>query len=95
MFITESGMIVRTSIADISTVGRNTQGVRLVNLKDGDSLVSVEIISSADLERFADEEGEASEDGEAEGGIAPAAEPEAGATPEDDSASDPEAPEED
>ena len=56
MFITESGMIVRTSIADISTVGRNTQGVRLVNLKDGDSLVSVEIISSADLERFTDEE---------------------------------------
>ncbi len=58
MFITESGMIVRTSIADISTVGRNTQGVRLVNLKDGDSLVSVEIISSSDLERFGDEEGE-------------------------------------
>ena len=64
MFITESGMIVRTAIADISTVGRNTQGVRLVNLKDGDSLVSVEIISSADLERFVDEEGEGAEGAE-------------------------------
>ena len=52
MFITHSGMIVRTSVADISTVGRNTQGVRLVNLKDGDKVVSVEIIAGEDMERF-------------------------------------------
>ncbi len=55
MFITEKGMIVRTRVADISPVGRNTQGVRLVNVKDGDRLVSVEVVSGADLESFAKE----------------------------------------
>jgi DNA gyrase subunit A len=55
MFITERGMIVRTRVADVSTVGRNTQGVRLVNLKDGDRLVSVEVVSGDDLETFAKE----------------------------------------
>ena len=53
MFITQGGMIVRTPIADISTMGRNTQGVRLVNLKDGDKLVALEVVSEHDLERFA------------------------------------------
>ncbi len=56
MFITQMGMIVRTSIADISTMGRNTQGVRLVNLKDGDRLVALEVVSEQDLERSAADE---------------------------------------
>jgi len=92
MFITESGMIVRTSISDISTVGRNTQGVRLVNLKDGDSLVSVEIISSADLERFADEHGDGDEAGASDAG---AAEPAASDGADASGESDPETPAED
>ncbi|HEY6555206.1 MAG TPA: DNA gyrase C-terminal beta-propeller domain-containing protein, partial [Vicinamibacteria bacterium] len=41
MLITEKGMIIRLNTADISTIGRNTQGVRLINLEDGDHLVSV------------------------------------------------------
>ena len=96
MFITESGMIVRTSIADISTVGRNTQGVRLVNLKDGDSLVSVEIISSADLERFADEhaEGEAG-DGDLDAGSSSPDDAAAGDPTDASGESDPETPAED
>ena len=53
MFITASGMIVRTSVSEIGTMGRNTQGVRLVNLKDGDRLVGLEIIDEGDLEREA------------------------------------------
>ncbi|MEO0661756.1 MAG: DNA gyrase C-terminal beta-propeller domain-containing protein, partial [Planctomycetota bacterium] len=74
MFITESGMIVRTPIAEISSYGRNTQGVRLVNLKDGDSVVSVEIVRGEDMARFAEEEG-----AEAEGNApAEGADPEAG-----------------
>ncbi|MBK7878717.1 MAG: DNA gyrase subunit A [Planctomycetes bacterium] len=56
MFITQTGMIVRTPIADVSTMGRNTQGVRLVNLKDGDKLVALEVVSEQDLERFAADE---------------------------------------
>jgi DNA gyrase subunit A len=41
MLITEKGMIIRLNTAEISTIGRNTQGVRLIQLEDGDHLVSV------------------------------------------------------
>ena len=41
MLITEKGMIIRLDTADISTIGRNTQGVRLIQLEEGDHLVSV------------------------------------------------------
>jgi len=41
MLITEKGMIIRLSTADISTIGRATQGVRLIQLEEGDRLVSV------------------------------------------------------
>jgi DNA gyrase subunit A len=53
MFITESGMIVRTEVNMISTMGRNTQGVRLVNLKSDDQLVAIEVVSEADIEKYA------------------------------------------
>ena len=55
LFITQTGMLVRTPVAEISTMGRNTQGVRLVNLKEGDRLVSLEIVSEQDLEKYAAE----------------------------------------
>ncbi len=55
LFITQTGMLVRTPVAEISTMGRNTQGVRLVNLKEGDRLVALEIVSEQDLERYAAE----------------------------------------
>jgi DNA gyrase subunit A len=61
MYITESGMLVRGHIADVSAMGRNTQGVRLVNLKSEDSLVAVEIVAAADLERFGSDEEEGAE----------------------------------
>jgi DNA gyrase subunit A len=41
MLITEKGMIIRLSTADISTIGRATQGVRLIQMEEGDRLVSV------------------------------------------------------
>jgi len=41
MLITGKGMIIRLNTADISTIGRNTQGVRLIQLEEGDHLVSV------------------------------------------------------
>ena len=58
MYITESGRIVRSHVSDISSMGRNTQGVRLVNLKNDDRLVAVEIVAAADLERFGAEDEE-------------------------------------
>jgi DNA gyrase subunit A len=72
MFITESGMIVRSRIADVSTMSRNTQGVKLVNLKQEDRLVAAAIVASEDLERFGD--GDEEDDVSPEGDGAPAAE---------------------
>ena len=48
IFISESGMIVRVSAASISRIGRNTQGVRVVNLKQDDRLIAAaRVIESA------------------------------------------------
>jgi DNA gyrase subunit A len=41
MLITEKGMIIRLNTQDISTIGRNTQGVRLIQLDEGDHLVGM------------------------------------------------------
>jgi DNA gyrase subunit A len=41
MLITEKGMIIRLNTADISAIGRNTQGVRLIQLDEGDHLISI------------------------------------------------------
>jgi DNA gyrase subunit A len=41
MLITEKGMIIRLSTADISIISRITQGVRLIQLEEGDRVVSV------------------------------------------------------
>ena len=46
MMITANGMIIRTGLEEIRSIGRNTQGVRLINLKAGDKLVASEKISS-------------------------------------------------
>jgi DNA gyrase subunit A len=41
MLVSEQGMLVRIPAASVSRIGRATQGVRLVDLKDGDRLVGV------------------------------------------------------
>jgi len=41
MIINKSGIAIRTPVAKISVIGRNTQGVRLITLGDGDSISSV------------------------------------------------------
>jgi len=41
MFLTRNGLLVRTPIKDISVIGRNTQGVRVIRLGDGDSLIGL------------------------------------------------------
>jgi DNA gyrase subunit A len=41
MLITSTGTLVRTPVADISTMGRNTQGVRLIRLDENDRLVGI------------------------------------------------------
>ncbi len=44
LVISEQGMILRTPAADIRTIGRATQGVRLMDLGDDDSVVSVALV---------------------------------------------------
>jgi DNA gyrase subunit A len=41
MLITSTGTMIRTPVADISTMSRNTQGVRLIRLDEGDRLVGI------------------------------------------------------
>jgi DNA gyrase subunit A len=41
MIITEHGLTIRLAVSTISLLGRATQGVRLINLKDDDSIASV------------------------------------------------------
>jgi len=46
MMITAHGMIIRTGLDEIRSIGRNTQGVRLIKLKPGDKLVAAEKIAA-------------------------------------------------
>jgi DNA gyrase subunit A len=46
MMISSNGTLVRTPVADVSIQGRNTQGVRLIRLDDGDRLTGVEGLES-------------------------------------------------
>ncbi len=56
MIVTQNGIMIRMDVDAISTLGRNTQGVRLISLKDGDAI--------ADVTRLViDEEDEAAGDG--------------------------------
>lgn len=48
MLITNGGTLVRTAVAEVTTVGRNTQGVRLIRLSDGEKLVELTAIDEAD-----------------------------------------------
>ena len=46
MVMTKRGVVIRMSVAGISTMGRNTQGVKLINLDSGDEVASVAPIAS-------------------------------------------------
>jgi DNA gyrase subunit A len=48
VMITANGMIIRTGLDQIRSIGRNTQGVRLIKLKGGDKLVAAEKIAAED-----------------------------------------------
>lgn len=53
MIINRSGLTIRMNVSDIRVAGRATQGVRLINIKDGDSIAAVSAVS-----RNEDEENE-------------------------------------
>jgi DNA gyrase subunit A len=49
MLITTGGMVNRTHVSEIRQVGRNTQGVRIMNLGEGDKIASVAKIAREDI----------------------------------------------
>ena len=58
LIITKSGLIIRMAVSDIKQAGRNTQGVKLINIKDNDSIASVSVVARGEEEALP--EGEAS-----------------------------------
>jgi DNA gyrase subunit A len=51
LLITEQGMIIRTNVADIRSIGRNTQGVRVINIDENDLVVAaVKLVDKDDGE---------------------------------------------
>jgi len=44
IMVTAQGMMVRSPVSDIRIIGRNTQGVRLINLDESDALVSASVV---------------------------------------------------
>jgi DNA gyrase subunit A len=65
MIISHNGVLIRAAIRDVSIIGRNTQGVRLINLAEGDRVI--------DVARVIGQNGENGENGDEEEGHPPEA----------------------
>ena len=60
MIINKSGITIRMGVADLRVMGRATQGVKLINIKDNDSIAAVAKVWSEedeDIEGPEDSEG--------------------------------------
>ena len=56
MIITKSGLTIRMAVADIKVAGRATQGVKLINIKDGDAIAAVSVVNKTEEEQPQDQE---------------------------------------
>ena len=65
MLITDTGVLVRTRVAEIRELGRATQGVTLINLDEGAKLIGLQRIVENDANDNAGEDGEADDSGSA------------------------------
>ena len=61
MIITEEGIIVRTPVAEISQLGRSTQGVRVMNVADKDKVTAVAVTESHEKKSDEDSKEESSD----------------------------------
>jgi len=48
MLVTQGGMVIRSPVAHVRVIGRATQGVRVINLKEGDRVVALARIPGTD-----------------------------------------------
>jgi len=59
MIINKSGLIIRMAVESLRVMGRATQGVRLINLRDDDSIAAVakvDVLEGDDEDEFIDNE---------------------------------------
>jgi DNA gyrase subunit A len=56
VIITDKGQVIRTKISGISLIGRNTQGVRLINLNEDEKVVGVENFAHSDEDESINQE---------------------------------------
>jgi len=68
MLISDNGTLVRTRVSEISCLGRNTQGVRLIRLADKENLIGVEPIVDAEDDSENDDESGSMDDQAIESG---------------------------
>ncbi|MGY8859367.1 MAG: DNA gyrase subunit A [Pseudomonadales bacterium] len=66
MLISNQGTLVRTRSDEVSILGRNTQGVRVIRTKDGESLVGVQRIDEPDADLILENSEDEVEDGAAD-----------------------------
>ena len=57
MIINRSGLTIRTAVSQIRVAGRATQGVRIINLREGDAIASVMAVPGSEEEELAAVEG--------------------------------------
>ena len=50
VLVTNEGKLIRIPMSDVRVIGRNTQGVRCINLRDGDELVAAAKVPNDDPE---------------------------------------------
>ena len=55
MIITRSGLTIRMAVTDIRVAGRATQGVKLINIREGDAIAAVSPVAKAEEEDSAEE----------------------------------------
>ncbi|WP_372792965.1 DNA gyrase subunit A [Lutibacter sp.] len=55
MIINKSGITIRMAVADLRVMGRATQGVKLINIKENDSIAAVAKVAHEDEEEIVDE----------------------------------------
>ncbi len=61
MIINRSGITIRMAVSDIKVAGRATQGVRLINIKDGDSIAAISAVNKTEEDTSATEAGASEE----------------------------------
>ena len=59
MIICRSGMTIRMPVNIIRVAGRATQGVKLINIREGDSIAAISVVAHSDEEESQAAEGTA------------------------------------